>query len=70
MYVADGDEQVVYWKLISVAENRSQRVEAAPALGGDTVRISTTPSPWKRICLVTKREIVAHPYHRGICVAR
>ena len=37
LYVVDGDEQVVYWQLISVAENRSQRVEAAAALGSGTV---------------------------------
>ena len=70
LYEVDGDEQVVYWQLISVAENRSQRVEAAPAFGGGTVRISTTPCPWKRVCLVTEREMAAHPYHREIWVGR
>ena len=37
LYVVDGDEQLVCWQLISVAENRSQRVDAAAALGGGTV---------------------------------
>ena len=66
MYVVDRDEQVACWQLISVVENRPQRVEAAAASGSGTVRIAATPCPWKRICLVTKRDIVAHPHRRGI----
>ena len=62
MYVVDRDEQVAYWQLISVAENRPQRVETAAALGSGTIRIVVTPCPPKRICLVTKRDIVAHPH--------
>ena len=42
LYVVDRDEQVAYWQLISVAENRPQRVETAAALGSGTVRIATT----------------------------
>ena len=71
MYVVDGDEKVVYRQLISIAENRPQRVEAAAALRrGSVMRIRRTPCPWKRIFLATKRVIVAHPCHRGICAAR
>ena len=33
LYAVDGGEQVVYWELISVAENRLQRAEAAAASG-------------------------------------
>ena len=37
---------IVYWQLISVVENRSQRVEAAAALGGGTVEcIRRNPMP-------------------------
>ena len=44
LYVVDSDEQVVYRQLISVEENRSQRVEAAAALGSGTVlRIRRNP---------------------------
>ena len=46
LYVVDGDKQVVYWQLISVAENRAQRVEAAAPLGsGTVVRIRRRPMP-------------------------
>ena len=45
-YVVNGDEQVVYRQLISVAENRPQRVEAAAALrSGTVVRIRRNPMP-------------------------
>ena len=70
MFVIDRDKQVTYWQLISVAENRRQRAETAGALGGGAERIPATPFPPKRICLVTKRDIVALPHRRGICVAR
>ena len=72
LYVVDGDEQVVYRQLISVAEDRSQRVEAAAALGisGTVVRIPRNPMPFEENLPCNRREIVAHPYHRGICVAR
>ena len=33
LYVIDRDEQVAYWQLISVVENRPQREETAAALG-------------------------------------
>ena len=47
LYVVDGDEQVVYWQLISVAENRSQGVETGAALGSGTtvLRIRRNPMP-------------------------
>ena len=46
MYVVDGNEQVVYWQLISVAENRSQRIGAAASLeSGTVVRIRRNLMP-------------------------
>ena len=47
LYVVDGDEQVVYWQLISVAENRSQRVEAAALGSGTVVYIRRNPMPFE-----------------------